>query len=92
MSEQEKGAAPGAEAPAAIEETCAEQTPGERIVGELGRLAGLRDRGQLAETALREATEATGGLVAFSSDGNGGFVLDFGMMPDPPRPKRPSRD
>ena len=66
----------------------AEPTPGGRIVAEIGRLAALRDAGALTEEALAEATNAVDGAVAFAADGNGGFVLDFGMMPDPPRRRR----
>ena len=67
----------------------AEPTPGDRIVAEIGRLAELRDGGALTEEALEAATGEVDGAVAFASDGNGGFVLDFGMMPDPPRRRRP---
>lgn len=63
-------------------------TPGDRIVAEIGRLAALRDAGSLTEEALEAATAEVEGRVAFASDGNGGFVLDFGMMPDPPRRRR----
>ncbi len=66
-----------------------EPTPGDRIVEEIGRLAALRDGGALSDEALAEATAEVEGKVAFTSDGNGGFVLDFGMMPDPPRRRRP---
>ena len=66
----------------------AEPTPGDRIVAEIGRLAELRDAGALSEEALEAATAEVEGRVAFASDGNGGFVLDFGMMPDPPRRRR----
>ena len=66
----------------------AEPTPGDRIVAEIGRLAELRDAGALSDAALEEATTAVEGTVAFTPDGNGGFVLDFGMMPDPPRRRR----
>lgn len=66
-----------------------EPTPGDRIVAEIGRLAALRDGGALTEEALEAATREVEGTVAFASDGNGGFVLDFGMMPDPPRRRRP---
>ncbi len=67
----------------------AEPTPGDRIVAQIGRLAALRDGGALSDEALAEATAEVEGKVAFTSDGNGGFVLDFGMMPDPPRRRRP---
>ena len=63
-------------------------TDGDRIVAEIGRLAELRDSGKLSDEALAEATAEVEGKVAFTSDGNGGFVLDFGMMPDPPRRRR----
>lgn len=63
-------------------------TPGDRIVAEIGRLGELRDSGKLSDEALAEATAEVDGKVAFTSDGNGGFVLDFGMMPDPPRRRR----
>ncbi|NQW63877.1 MAG: hypothetical protein HQ461_13680 [Deltaproteobacteria bacterium] len=64
-------------------------TDGDRIVEQIGRLAELRDGGALSDEVLAEATAEVEGKVAFTSDGNGGFVLDFGMMPDPPRRRRP---
>ena len=64
-------------------------TDGDRIVAQIGRLAALRDGGALSDEALAEATAEVEGKVAFTSDGNGVFVLDFGMMPDPPRRRRP---
>ena len=66
----------------------AEPTPGDRIVAEIGRLAELRDAGALSDAALEAATAQGEGKVAFTPDGHGGFVLDFGMMPDPPRRRR----
>ena len=76
------------ETTAEAEERPAAPTPGDRIVAEMGRLAALRDAGALSDAALEAATSAVDGAVAFSADGNGGFVLDFGMMPDPPRRRR----
>ena len=64
-------------------------TDGDRIVAQIGRLAELRDGGALSDEALAEATAEVEGKVAFASDGNAGFVLDFGMMPDPPRRRPP---
>ena len=87
MEEQEKkGLRP--ETSGAEGEGGAEPTPGDRIVAEIGRLAELRDSGKLSDEALAEATAEVEGTVAFTPDGNGGFVLDFGMMPDPPRRRR----
>ena len=87
MEEQEKkGLRP--ETSGADGDGGAEPTPGDRIVAEIGRLAALRDAGALSDAALAEATNAVEGKVAFTPDGNGGFVLDFGMMPDPPRRRR----
>lgn len=64
-------------------------TDGDRIVAQIGRLAALRDGGALSDEALKAATAEVEGKVAFTSDGSGGFVLDLGMMPDPPRRRRP---
>lgn len=87
MEEQEKkGLRP--ETSGAEGDGGAEPTPGDRIVAEIGRLAALRDAGALTEEALEAATREVEGTMAFASDGNGGFLLDFGMMPDPPRPGR----
>ena len=87
MEEQEKkGLRP--ETSGAEGEGGTEPTPGDRIVAEIGRLAELRDSGKLSDEALAEATAEVEGAVAFTPDGNGGFVLDFGMMPDPPRRRR----
>ena len=87
MEEQEKkGLRP--ETSGAEGDGAAEPTPGDRIVAEIGRLAALRDGGTLSDEALAEATAEVEGKVAFTPDGNGGFVLDFGMMPDPPRRRR----
>ena len=93
MEEQEKkGLRPdGSGADGASDEVAAQNeapTDGDRIVAEIGRLAELRDSGKLSDEALAEATAEVEGKVAFTSDGNGGFVLDFGMMPDPPRRRR----
>ena len=57
-------------------------TDGDRIVAQIGRLAALRDGGALSDEALAEATAEVEGKVAFTSDGNGGLVIQFGMMPD----------
>ena len=87
MEEQEKkGLRP--ETSGAEGHSGAEPTPGDRIVAEIGRLAVLRDAGALTEEALDAATAEVEGKVAFTPDGHGGFVLDFGMMPDPPRRHR----
>ena len=93
MEEQEKKGLrhDGSGADGASDEVAAHNeapTDGDRIVAEIGRLAELRDAGALTEEALEAATAEVEGKVAFASDGNGGFVLDFGMMPDPPRRRR----
>ena len=87
MEEQEKkGLRP--ETSGAEGHSGAEPTSGDRIAAKIGRLAALRDAGALSEEALEAATAEVEGKVAFTPDGNGGFVLDFGMMPDPPRRRR----
>lgn len=60
-------------------------TVGDRIVAEIGRLADLRDAKKLNRSDIEAANEVVDSVVEFQSDGAGGFIIQFGMMPDPPR-------
>lgn len=83
MNEQERAEVRAAEA--LTDDAVADgpaPTAGDRIVAELGRLAELRSSGRLSEEALAAANAAVGGTVEFQSDGRGGLVIQFGMMPD----------
>jgi hypothetical protein len=61
---------------------------GEKLVAEIRRLAALRDKGKLNRSDIEAANEAIGkGEIELQSDGNKGFIVQFGMMPDNIRKK-----
>ena len=63
-------------------------TVGDKIVAQIGRLAELRDAKKLNRSDIQAANDEISGEIEFQSDGAGGFIIQFGMMPDPPRNRK----